>query len=113
LEDLTKELEQKLSRFVPDLNLSVVVHQVSSMMVYVIGRVQNPGRFTLNTNIDVLQALAMAGGLNPFAEKGNIKIFRETKDGKKIFEFDYDDVSSGKKLEQNIKLKRGDVIVVP
>ena len=113
LADLTGELKQQLSRFVPDLNLSVVVHQVNSHIVYVIGRVQNPGRFVLNANIDVLQALAMAGGLNPFAEQGNIKIFREAKDGKKIFEFDYDDVSSGKKLEQNIKLKRGDVIVVP
>lgn len=113
LADLTGELEKKLARFVPDLNLSVVVSQVNSMIVYVIGRVQNPGRFVLNANIDVLQALAMAGGLNPFAEQGNIKIFRETKDGKKIFEFDYNDVSSGKKMEQNIKLKRGDVIVVP
>jgi len=113
LDQLTKELETKLSRFVPDLNLSVVVHQVNSMLVYVIGKVNNPGRFVLNSNIDVLQALAMAGGLNPFAEQGNIKIFREAKDGKKIFNFDYDDVAGGKKLAENIKLKRGDVIVVP
>ena len=97
----------------PDLNLSVLVHQVNSMMVYVIGRVNKPGRFILNSNIDVMQALAMAGGLNPFAEQGNVKIFRKTLDGKKIFDFDYDDVANGKKLEQNIMLKRGDVIVVP
>ena len=113
LEQLTEELEKKLSRFVPDLNLSVVVHQVNSMMVYVIGKVNNPGRFVLNSNIDVLQALAMAGGLNPFAEQGKIKIFREADGGKKIYNFDYDDVAGGKKLEENIKLKRGDVIVVP
>jgi polysaccharide export outer membrane protein len=113
LDQLTKELEKKLSRFVPDLSLSVMVHQVNSHIVYVIGRVNNPGRFVLNANIDVLQALAMAGGLNPFAEQGNIKIFRETEGGKKIFKFDYDDVAGGKKLEENIKLKRGDVIVVP
>ncbi len=113
LDQLTKELEKKLSRFVPDLSLSVVVHQVNSHMVYVIGKVNKPGRFVLNSNIDVLQALAMAGGLNPFAEQGNIKIFREAGSGKKIFKFDYDDVASGKKLEENIKLKRGDIIVVP
>ncbi len=113
LNELSVELANKLSRFVPDLSLSVVVHQVNSMLVYVIGRVNNPGRFVLNANIDVLQALAMAGGLNPFAEQGNIKVFRETKKGKEIFEFDYNDVSAGKNLEQNIKLKRGDVIVVP
>jgi polysaccharide export outer membrane protein len=113
LDQFSKELEQRLSRFVPDLNLSVLVHQVNSMMVYIIGRVNNPGRFILNSNIDVMQALAMAGGLTPFAEQGNVKIFRETKDGKKIFEFDYDDVAEGKKLKQNIMLKRGDLIVVP
>ena len=113
LAQLTEELEKKLARFVPDLSLSVVVHQVNSLMVYVIGRVHNPGRFILNSNIDVMQALAMAGGLNPFAEQGNVKIFRETPDGKKIFDFDYNDVANGKKLEQNIMLKRGDMIVVP
>jgi polysaccharide export outer membrane protein len=113
LDQLSKELEKKLARFVPDLNLSVLVHQVNSMMVYVIGRVHNPGRFVLNSNIDVMQALAMAGGLNPFAEQGNVKIFREAPGGKKIFDFDYDDVANGKKLEQNIMLKRGDMIVVP
>jgi polysaccharide export outer membrane protein len=75
LDQLSKELEKRLSRFVPDLNLSVLVHQVNSMMVYVIGRVTKPGRFVLNSNIDVMQALAMAGGLTPFAEQGNVKIF--------------------------------------
>ena len=113
LDQLSKELENKLSRYVPDLNLSVLVHQVNSMMVYVIGKVNKPGRFILNSNIDVMQALAMAGGLNPFAEEGNVKIFRKTIDGKKIIDFDYDDVANGKKMEQNIMLKRGDVIVVP
>ena len=113
LDQLSKELEKKLSRFVPDLNLSVLVHQVNSMMVYVIGRVNKPGRFVLNSNIDVMQALAMAGGLNPFAEQGNVKIFRGAGGAKKIFDFDYNDVANGKKLEQNIMLERGDIIVVP
>ena len=113
LDQFSKELEQKLSRFVPDLNLSVLVHEVNSMLIYIIGRVNNPGRFVLNSNIDVMQALAMAGGLTPFAEQGNVKIFRKTKSGRKIFEFDYDDVAEGKELKQNIMLKRGDLIVVP
>jgi polysaccharide export outer membrane protein len=98
---------------VPDLDLSVIVHQVNSMMVYVIGRVNNPGRFPINSNVSVLQALAMAGGLNPFAKRSKIKIFRNQGGQTRIFDFDYDDVSKGETLEQNIMLKRGDVIVVP
>lgn len=111
--EIKKEIEEKLTPYIPDPVLSLWVYQVNSMIVYVIGRVNRPGDFKLNSNITVLQALAMAGGLNPFAERGNIKIFRKNDKSTNVFEFNYDDVSRGKHLEQNIVLKRGDVIVVP
>jgi protein involved in polysaccharide export with SLBB domain len=66
---LRKELEGRISRFVPAPVLSVLVQQVNSMLIYVVGKVNNPGRFILNSNIKVLQGLALAGGLNPFAER--------------------------------------------
>ena len=110
---LRENLERKLSRFVPDLSLSVIVHQVNSMMVYVIGRVNRPDRFILNTNANVLQALSMAGGLNPFAKRSKIKIFRSENGMTKTIPFNYNEVTKGEKLEQNIMLIRGDVVVVP
>ena len=110
---LEKELEKRIGTFVPDPNLSVMVQQVNSTLIYVIGKVNRPGRFALNTNINVLQALTMAGGLNAFAKRNKIKIFRETKGKTDIFKFEYDDVTEGKNLEQNIRLKRGDIVVVP
>jgi polysaccharide export outer membrane protein len=114
VDDLSKELSQKLGRFVPGVDLNVAVHQVNSLIIYVIGRVNSPGRFVLNTDVNVLQALAMAGGLNPFAKRGDIKIFREVDGGgTKIYTFDYDAVSSGDNIKGNIRLKRGDVIVAP
>ncbi|MEJ5359062.1 MAG: polysaccharide biosynthesis/export family protein [Desulfobacterales bacterium] len=113
IEQLRSELEAKLERFVPGVTLSVIVQQVNSQVVYVIGRVTTPGRFLLTGDINVLQALAMAGGLNPFAKKGEIKIFRQEEGKTKIFPFDYDAVSTGSDLRQNITLQRGDVIVVP
>jgi polysaccharide export outer membrane protein len=108
-----KELKTKLHPFVPDPEISVMVNQVNSMLIYVIGKVNKPGRFVLNTNINVLQALATAGGLNTFAKRSKIKIFRETGGKTRIFAFDYDDVTDGEHLEQNIMLNRGDVVVVP
>ncbi len=111
--ELVKELKKRLDRYVPDVNLSLMVHQVNSMLIYVIGRVNNPGRFVLNTEVNVLQALAMAGGLNPFAKRSKIKIFRKKTQQTELFNFDYDDVAKGRHLEQNIQLRRGDVIVVP
>jgi polysaccharide export outer membrane protein len=110
---LKKEIEKKISPYVPDVTLSFEVKQVNSMLIYVIGRVNNPGRFVLNVNVNVLQALSMAGGLNPFAKRDKIKVFRQERDKTHIYFFQYDGVVDGKHLEQNILLKRGDVVVVP
>ena len=110
---LKKEIEKKISPYVPQPTLSVGVQAINSLLVYIIGRVNNPGRFVLNTNINVLQGLAMAGGCNSFAKRNNIKIFRKHQGRTRILEFRYDDVTGGKHLEENIILQRGDVIVVP
>ena len=110
---LKSELEERISQYVTDPVLNVEVKQVNSMIVYVIGRVNAPGRFNLNTNVNALQALATAGGLNPFAKRDKIKILRQEGDKTRIFPFHYDDIADGKHLEENIELKRGDVIVVP
>jgi polysaccharide export outer membrane protein len=113
VDGLSRELEERLLKFVPDLNLTVSVQQVNSMMIYIIGEVRSPGRFILNSNINVLQALALAGGLDTFAKAGKIKIFRQANNGTEIIGYDYEEVTEGNALGQNILLKRGDVIVVP
>jgi polysaccharide export outer membrane protein len=112
-ETVRKEIVAKIKPFVPDPILTVSVRQINSLMIYVVGKVNQSGRFVLNNNVNVLQALAIAGGLNSFANGSKIKVFRETSKGTKIFNFDFEDVSKGKHLKQNIGLKRGDVIVVP
>ncbi|MBF0413337.1 MAG: polysaccharide biosynthesis/export family protein [Desulfamplus sp.] len=110
---LKDELESKIRVYMPDPVLSVSVTHVNSMLLYVIGKVNKPGHFILNSRINVLQALSMAGGLNPFAEEKKIRIYRQ-QNGKTIqFPFNYKDVADGANLSQNILLQRGDVIVVP
>ena len=113
VDELKQELEKKLARYVSDLVLSVEVKQCNSMMVYVIGRVNSPGRQILNSRVTVLQALAMAGGPNPFAKKNDINILRQDGDKTVTFRFRYDDVVEGENMSDNIQLKRGDVVVVP
>lgn len=110
---LKGEIADRLARYVTNLVLSVEVKQSNSMLVYVIGRVNTPGRLVLNANIDVLQALSMAGGLNPFASKDRIKVFRHEKGNTRIIPFRYSEVIDGTNLSDNIQLIRGDVIVVP
>jgi polysaccharide export outer membrane protein len=67
----------------------------------------------MEQNIDVMQALTMAGGLTPYASTGGIKILRRTQDKQIVMSFDYSDVEKGKRLEQNRILKSGDIVVVP
>jgi polysaccharide biosynthesis/export protein len=108
-----QEITKRISPYAPDPIISIEVKQVNSMLVYVIGRVNTPGRFSLNTNVNVLQALTMAGGLNSFAKRDKIRIFRREGGKTTIFRFKYDEVTEGSELEQNIIIQRGDIIVVP
>ena len=112
--ELKKEIESKITRFVPDSPLTVEVRQVNSLHIYVLGRVNAPGRFVLTSNVTVLQALAIAGGPNTFANRSQIRILRQ-EGGKTVRSpaFDYDEVTAGKHLEMNVLLRRGDVIYVP
>jgi polysaccharide export outer membrane protein len=111
--ELKSAMETKLKRFVPEVVLLIDVKQINSLIIYVIGKVNNPGRFLLAVDVNVLQALATAGGLNPYAKSRKIKIFRHGSNETTIFPFDYDEVVDGKHLEQNIHLRRGDVVVIP
>jgi polysaccharide export outer membrane protein len=110
---LKAEMEGKLDRYVPGGALSLEVKQINSLIIYVIGKVNAPGRFIMNANVNVLQAIAAAAGLNPFAKRNKIKVYRQGKNETIIFPFQYDEVIEGNRLEQNIRLLRGDVVVVP
>jgi polysaccharide biosynthesis/export protein len=111
--DVKKELEERLSRFVPDPVLTLEVEQCNSLFIYVLGRVNNPGRSALVSTVNVLQALAIHGGLNPFARRNQIKIFRSENGKQRIIPFHYDEVTMEERVEENIDLMRGDVIFVP
>jgi len=110
---LKKEIEGRLARYVQDAVITVEVRQMNSLQIYVLGRVNMPGRTILSANVNVLQALAIAGGPNAFANKSRIRIFRQDGGKTLILSFDYDDVTAGKNMESNILLRRGDVIFVP
>ena len=110
---LTKLIVDKLSSYIPNPNVTVSVLQSTSNRIFVIGQVHKPGKIITSQYMDVLQALTVAGGLNPYADSDNIKILRRTESGKEIFEFDYDEVVSGEGMDMNIMLKAGDTVVVP
>lgn len=113
VDELRAAIQDKMAEFVPDTPISVVLMQIGSAKVYVVGKVNRPGMYVMGHTMTVTQALALAGGLNAFADEDSIQILR-TVDGKQqAIVFDYGQVASGKNLESNIVLQPHDTVVVP
>ncbi|HEY8518639.1 MAG TPA: polysaccharide biosynthesis/export family protein [Gammaproteobacteria bacterium] len=113
VEEIRQEITDRLARFIPNLVVTVSVRQINGNKVYVIGQVNNPGEFVVNPQVDVMQALSIAGGLTAFASANDIFVLRR-RDGRQVaLPFRYSDVVRGRNLEQNILLQSGDVVVVP
>jgi polysaccharide export outer membrane protein len=114
IEQLQKELTDKLRKYVPDPSVSIAIKQTQGYKIYVIGKVTRPGEITTSRNMDVMQALSIAGSLTPYASENNIKILRRDENGRLLsIPFKYSRVEKGKDLEQNIILRSGDIVVVP
>ncbi len=112
-DEVRQQLTKRLSKYIPELVVSVSVLQINGNKIYVIGQVSRPGEIVANPQIDVVQALAIAGGGTPYAQLNDIKILRRTPTGQIAIPFRYLDVEKGKRLEQNIMLKAGDIVIVP
>jgi len=110
---LQQEITQRLEKFLSDPVVLVAVMKIVGNKIYVIGRVNKPGEYSPGRYVDVLQALSMAGGLTPFAAENDIKVLRKENGKDLVFPFRYSQVKAGDKLDQNITLKGGDVVVVP
>ena len=111
--DLQAELTTRLAKYINGPVVTVSIIEVLGNKVYVIGQVNNPGDFVVNPQVDVLQALSMAGGTTPFADLDNIRILRRSNSHQTALSFNYKDVIRGRNLAQNVMLKSGDVVVVP
>ena len=82
--------------------------------VFVTGEVLKPGSIVVRQPTTVMQAIALAGGLGPFAAKRRIQVRRRQPGGDEtIFMFNYKAYEAGDDVEGNIVLRAGDVIMVP
>jgi polysaccharide export outer membrane protein len=113
VEQITLEMESRLKKYISDPIASVIVTEVKGNVVYVIGQVLKPGQLIMNPTMNVLQALSMAGGGNPYAKLDGIIVIRNAPGGQRVLPFKYGQVSAGKDLAQNVDLESGDVVVVP
>ncbi len=110
---LRDALNKKLAEYIPTPEVSVIVREVHSFKVSVIGEVKKPGRHELKSRATVLDALAMAEGLGEFAARGRIVILRPDGNTLKRIPFNYNKVVSTDGELENFMLQPGDIIVVP
>jgi polysaccharide export outer membrane protein len=110
---LAAEVTKSLTKFVTSPQVTVIVTQINSQRVYLLGEVARPGAYTMLPEMTILQALSNAGGFSQYANSKKIYVLRDENGKQQKFFFNYKDVISGKRNEQNIKLKAGDTIVVP
>jgi polysaccharide export outer membrane protein len=94
--------------------VTVIVRQINSRKVFITGQVTTPGAHVLTGPLTVMQLISLAGGLTEFAKKKDITVMRTDASGNQVvLPFNYNDVSRGKNLAQNVVLKPGDTVVVP
>ena len=111
---LEAEITKRLKDYVADPAVTVVVQEIHSQKVNVLGMVSHPGSFPLAKPMTVVDAIATAGGFRDFAKQKDIYVLHKDANGKQTrVPFNYKDVIKGLHAEQNIELQSGDTVVVP
>ena len=110
---LAANITASLKKFVSDPQVTIVVTQMNSQRIYILGEVARPGAFPLLPGMTMLEGLSSAGGFTQFANTKKIYLLRKVNGKMEKYPFNYKDVIHGKAAEQNVSLKAGDTIVVP
>jgi len=111
--ELEGVLTERIGKLIHGADVTVLVREIHSENVYLIGAVRREGPIPLVSSMTVLQAIAQAGGLSDYARRSKIYILRHGNGGQIRLPFDYAAVIKGSRMEQNVVLRPGDTIVVP
>ncbi len=106
-------IAKKLTEYMPNPEVSVIVREVNRFKVSVLGEVKKPGRFDFKSKATVLDAIALAGGFNDFAARSRIVILRQNGAGTKRIPVNYNKIVSTASEQDDFYLQPGDVVVVP
>jgi polysaccharide biosynthesis/export protein len=105
-------VKARLQSFVPNARVDVSLVTARSYQIFVMGEVRSPGTFTPQSQINVVQALSLAGGFTPFAKKDRVTIVGKGERGEVRIPFSYDEILKNQTTEQNVILCRGDTVLV-
>ncbi len=114
-EELRLAITKQASKlFQEEPTVSVGVRQINSRKVFIMGAIGKPGAYPLNTTLDVLQLITLAGGMSEYADSENIQLIRVENGVPKNYRINYKEIEKGKNLLKNLMwLKVGDRIIIP
>jgi polysaccharide export outer membrane protein len=110
--ELRQQLIDRLAEFIPAPEVAVIVREVHSMKVAVVGSVKTPGRYELKSAATVLEMIALAQGFTDFAARDRVVVLRQENGETKRIPFNYRKVAAGDE-QANLVVQPGDIIVVP
>lgn len=112
---LTQDISDRLKSYMENPTVSIVIREVNSYSIFVLGEVVRPGKYPLKSKTTLLQAITLAQGFTAVAARNKIVVFRLGKDAEGLTKIkaSYDDIVLRDGTKQNIELKPGDQIVVP
>jgi polysaccharide export outer membrane protein len=111
--ELAKTLEKKIGEIIEEPSVTVILTASNSRVYYMVGNINSPGAYPINAPVNLLQAIATAGGLGEWADKDEIIIVRRSSGKDEMLSFNYKKFVKGKDLSQNIMIQYGDTIIVP
>jgi polysaccharide export outer membrane protein len=106
-------IAKKLSEYVPNPEVSVIVREVNHFKISVLGEVKRPGRYDFKGKASVLEAIAVAGGLSDFAARSKIVVLRNEGNGTKRIPVNYNKIVSSSSDQDDVRLRPGDIVLVP
>jgi polysaccharide export outer membrane protein len=104
-------LREKLTAFVRDPQVSVLVRDAVSKRVSVYGQVQHPGTFPINGAMTIVQAISLAGGFTQMAARDKVRVSHVKGDQQQVIEVNLRDIADGR--SQNQFVAPGDEVFVP
>ena len=110
---LGAQIALNLTKYVTNPQVTVIISQINSQRIYILGEVARAGSYTLLPDMTILQALSDAGGFTAFANSKKIYVLRQDNGKQQKIPFNYKDVITGKNPSQNVAVKAGDTIIVP
>ncbi|MBI5403779.1 MAG: polysaccharide biosynthesis/export family protein [Ignavibacteriae bacterium] len=111
--ELRDEIQKRLSRYIVNPQVTINITGIQSQKIIVLGEVKNPGIFTIEANMSIMEAVTKAGGMTGNAKLNNVLLIRR-QDGKaEVTALDLKKVLKGDDLSQDKILRSGDIVYLP